>query len=225
MRKVLKKLNILLLCIAVLLIGAAPAFAESAEDYAILNLRVEIDEWQIEGMTYDVYYIADLDGVGAYSDIVSAETLKSSQVQAGDQVEAVNSLAEVINADGARDSVISQETYADGIARFTGLADGYYLVASGQILRQGDTTYTPIPFVVRIPYEVEGVVNNHLTATIKFVEEIDIPEDDVPLADVTPEPEPEPEPEAGEEGSGGGLIDMKNLDERFEEAARLIVST
>ncbi len=35
---------------------------------------------------------------------------------------------------------------------------------------------------------------------------------------------PEPEPDAGDEG-GGGMIDMKQLDERFEEAARLIVST
>ncbi|MBQ5944430.1 MAG: DNA translocase FtsK 4TM domain-containing protein [Bacteroidales bacterium] len=34
---------------------------------------------------------------------------------------------------------------------------------------------------------------------------------------------PEPDPESGEEG--GGMIDMKNLDERFEEAARLVVQT
>jgi S-DNA-T family DNA segregation ATPase FtsK/SpoIIIE len=34
---------------------------------------------------------------------------------------------------------------------------------------------------------------------------------------------PEPEPEKGEEG--GGMIDMKNLDERFEEAARMVVQT
>ena len=33
---------------------------------------------------------------------------------------------------------------------------------------------------------------------------------------------PEPAPEEGEEG-GGGMVDMKALDERFEEAARLIV--
>ena len=35
---------------------------------------------------------------------------------------------------------------------------------------------------------------------------------------------PEPAPEEGDEG-GGGMVDMKALDERFEEAARLIVST
>ena len=35
---------------------------------------------------------------------------------------------------------------------------------------------------------------------------------------------PEPDPDSGEEG-GGGMIDMKNLDERFEEAARLVVQT
>lgn len=34
---------------------------------------------------------------------------------------------------------------------------------------------------------------------------------------------PEPEPESTEEG--GGMVDMKNLDERFEEAARLIVTS
>lgn len=34
---------------------------------------------------------------------------------------------------------------------------------------------------------------------------------------------PEPEPEKGEDG--GGMIDMKNLDERFEEAARMVVQT
>lgn len=35
---------------------------------------------------------------------------------------------------------------------------------------------------------------------------------------------PEPAPEEGDEG-GGGLVDMKQLDERFEEAARLIVTS
>ena len=35
---------------------------------------------------------------------------------------------------------------------------------------------------------------------------------------------PAPEPESGEEG-GGGMVDMKNLDERFEEAARLVVTS
>ncbi|MBR1406396.1 MAG: DNA translocase FtsK [Bacteroidales bacterium] len=34
---------------------------------------------------------------------------------------------------------------------------------------------------------------------------------------------PAPEPDSGEEG--GGMIDMKNLDERFEEAARLVVTS
>jgi len=34
---------------------------------------------------------------------------------------------------------------------------------------------------------------------------------------------PEPEPESTEEG--GGMVDMKNLDERFEEAARLVVTS
>ena len=34
---------------------------------------------------------------------------------------------------------------------------------------------------------------------------------------------PAPEAESGEEG--GGMIDMKNLDERFEEAARLVVTS
>lgn len=34
---------------------------------------------------------------------------------------------------------------------------------------------------------------------------------------------PEPEPEPGEEG--GGMVDMKNIDERFEEAARLVVTS
>ncbi len=34
---------------------------------------------------------------------------------------------------------------------------------------------------------------------------------------------PEPEPESADEG--GGMVDMKNLDERFEEAARLVVSS
>ena len=34
---------------------------------------------------------------------------------------------------------------------------------------------------------------------------------------------PEPEPESGEEG--GGMVDMKDIDERFEEAARLIVTS
>ena len=34
---------------------------------------------------------------------------------------------------------------------------------------------------------------------------------------------PEPPSEEGEDGAGGGMVDMKALDERFEEAARMIV--
>ena len=36
---------------------------------------------------------------------------------------------------------------------------------------------------------------------------------------------PEPPSADGDDGSGGGMVDMKQLDERFEEAARLIVTT
>ena len=36
---------------------------------------------------------------------------------------------------------------------------------------------------------------------------------------------PEPPSAEGDDGSGGGMVDMKQLDERFEEAARLIVTT
>ena len=36
---------------------------------------------------------------------------------------------------------------------------------------------------------------------------------------------PEPAPAEGDEGGGGGMVDLRQLDERFEEAARLIVST
>ena len=36
---------------------------------------------------------------------------------------------------------------------------------------------------------------------------------------------PEPPSAEGDEGSGGGMVDMKQLDERFEEAARLIVTS
>ena len=34
---------------------------------------------------------------------------------------------------------------------------------------------------------------------------------------------PEPAPAEGDEAGGGGMVDMKALDERFEEAARMIV--
>ena len=36
---------------------------------------------------------------------------------------------------------------------------------------------------------------------------------------------PEPPSEGGDETGGGGMVDMKQLDERFEEAARLIVTS
>ena len=36
---------------------------------------------------------------------------------------------------------------------------------------------------------------------------------------------PEPPSAEGDDGSGGGMVDMKQLDERFEEAARLIVTS
>lgn len=87
--------------------------------------------------------------------------------------------ADIKSADGGSETyVIERETKTwavgttneewNGVARFEDLADGLYLITSNASAWIGGTQYTPIPFLLSIPYELDGVSNNYMTAYVKF---------------------------------------------------------
>lgn len=96
-----------------------------------------------------------LDAFGSYIN-ANAEAIRAA---AGDGVRAVQT---------GRQSIGVDNTPTDGIAQFTGLTDGLYLVTTNASVWISGTQYIPVPFLVNIPYVNGGVTNNYLTATVKF---------------------------------------------------------
>lgn len=73
----------------------------------------------------------------------------------------------------------------DGVATFTGLDDGIYLIASNHAYKINGVQYVAAPFIIQIPY-VTGTadaqtVNNYITANVKWF---------TPSAPRDPDPDP-----------------------------------
>lgn len=114
--------------------------------------------------------------------------------------EYINQHAEEIKAQAPEGDVKMEETkrtaigtnsvMTDGVAQFRGLKDGLYLVTSSSAAWISGTRYTPVPFIVNIPFVYDGVVNNYLTARIKFTTYTPLPV----VPEITPQPTGGPEP-------------------------------
>lgn len=74
--------------------------------------------------------------------------------------------ADIRTAETERKSI--GKTPRDGVAQFTDLKDGLYLISTKASVWVGGTQYVPYPLIVGIPYVYAGVSNNYLTATVKF---------------------------------------------------------
>ena len=77
--------------------------------------------------------------------------------------EAAAELAEYVNKNQL--TGITKDADTDGEVRFTGLQDGLYLVMQ---MKTPDGYYPILPFLVTIPYEENGVWNNHVDADPKM---------------------------------------------------------
>lgn len=240
MKNKLKRLSVALLSFVTVFALTVPALAVPSDNYAVLNIRYRPDNTPVNGVEYRLYKVADAkdQGDGTYTYTLTAPfapsgidvdaILKGGQLTTGDNRDLLVAFGTYINnnQETVRDHAITVKTAAanigtdqhqeDGIARFTGLEDGLYLVTSSETYTVGRTTYTPVPFLLRVPYVVDGVVNNYLTANVKFTSytpttprdpdptnptnptdpdepPVDIDEPDVPLVDLPEEPDPDVE--------------------------------
>lgn len=197
MKKILKKLSVAALCLAAVFSLAVPAMALPSESYAVLNVRYAPNGAPINStadavVEYRAYKVADAvkDGSGYTYTLTEAFQTSGIDVNAamnGGQLsdngaETYRTLlnqfgAFINNSSGAVTPAATANTRAvtisgtpeNGIAQLTGLSDGLYLVTTRAVTTIGGTQYTAVPFLVNIPYETaDGVLNNYLTATVKF---------------------------------------------------------
>lgn len=195
---IIRRWSVILLSLMTAVWLAVPALALSAEDYAVLNVRYTPNGRAVrEGVEFTAYKVAEveLQSDGSYSYTLSEPFAGSGidiSVLGGKRVnENVNAYNQLRNAFGSyiNENKTIKETAgdycwtattdtanagtedrpADGIARFTKLTDGLYLVASNVSVWYGGTRYIPTPFLINIPYVDKGVVNNYLTVTVKPV--------------------------------------------------------
>lgn len=98
------------------------------------------------------------------------------------------------------------QTSTDGVARFSKLEDGLYIIACQTQVWLNGVRYTAAPFLLNIPYVSNGIVNNYLTARVKFATytppapdpEVIIPDEPTPEnpdpdLDIDPDPIPLPD--------------------------------
>lgn len=117
------------------------------------------------------------DGVADLNDLIGGEKGANGIGREASQT-LLNTFRDYINGHSGIEPVQTSETarraigaageMRDGVAQFTGLTDGLYLIATSAATWLNGTRYTPVSFVVNIPYVFEGVENNYLTATVKF---------------------------------------------------------
>lgn len=197
MKKILKKLSVAALCLAAVFSLAVPAMALPSESYAVLNVRYAPNGTPINStadavVEYHAYRVADAvkSGDGYTYTLTEAfrdsgidvnATMNGSQLSnkdAGTYQMLLNQFGTFINnSNGAIEPDATANTRAvtisgtpeNGIAQLTGLSDGLYLVTTRAVTTINGTQYTAVPFLVNIPYETaDGVLNNYLTATVKF---------------------------------------------------------
>lgn len=248
MKKILKKLSVAALCLAAAISLAVPAMALPSGSYSVLNVRYAPNGTPVNDIEYRAFKVADAvkGDQGGYTytltpafqasgiDLNSAmnggqlsdgtsETYRTLLNQFGTFINENSGSIEPAATDTTGAKTVGQNP-ENGVAQLTGLSDGLYLVSTRAITTIGNTQYTAVPFLVNIPYEMDGVMNNYLTATAKFTtytpggggggggtdpgpgpgpgpnpttppEEVDVPDDPTPRGTVDPVPETPETPE------------------------------
>jgi LPXTG-motif cell wall-anchored protein len=114
--------------------------------------------YDYDGVAFQIYHAADTDGnlTGAFS----GYPVVIPDSGAGAWQDAAATLAAYVSGNNISPDAVG--TITNGSVRFSGLDDGIYLV-TGESSREGNYTYTPVPFLVRITGPVDSV-----TANVKY---------------------------------------------------------
>lgn len=206
MMKTIRKWSVILLSLVMVLSLVVPALAVSAKDNAVLNVCYAPDGKGINDIGVTAYKLANvaiedgsylytltpafegtgidinaiLNGARVNTDEAAYKQLRSDfGSYINENAEAIKEAAgnDVQTTQTATRSIGTNNTSTVGIAQFTGLTDGLYLVTTNASVKYGTTQYIPVPFLVNLPYADGGVVNYYLTATMKFVTETEPPEE------------------------------------------------
>lgn len=204
--KTIRKWSVILLSLVMVLSLVVPALAVSAKDNTVLNVCYAPDGNGINDIGVTAYKLADvaiedgsyhytltpafeatgidinaiLNGARANTDEAANKQLRADfGSYINENAEAIKEAAgnDVQTVQTATRSIGTKNTSTVGIAQFTGLTDGLYLVTTNASVWYGTTQYIPVPFLVNLPYVDGGVVNYYLTATMKFVTETETPEE------------------------------------------------
>lgn len=200
MLKILRNRFALLLCMVLALSLATVALAVPSDDYSVLNVRFAPNGKGVNDVEFTAYKVADVtitDGVYEYSltSPFAGSGIEINAVLNGTRVNAdesaykqlrlefgnyINDNAAAVKGSG-EDYVRTATTAAvsigpdgepeDGIAQFTNLSGGLYLIATNNSVRIGGTRFIPTPLLLNVPYEDGGVVNNYLTVNVKSTTE------------------------------------------------------
>lgn len=235
MLKTTKRMGLLMLCIILLASMAAPVSASSKGNGILnvkFAPPKEAGTVEVNGIEYTAYKIAVFDGktytlTAAFAEcgVDLDQILQGGQLADQDvdvQKSLLTSLGNYINknralieANAAEGDILTavtetrkigaQQEETDGVAQFTDLEDGLYLVTTNATIRHGSRRFTPSPFLVNMPFVYNGVTNTYVTATVKFSSKkiggddpttppttppttdepvIDIMSEDVPLGDM-----------------------------------------
>lgn len=221
MKKILKKLSVAALCLAAAISLAVPAMALPSGSYSVLNVRYAPNGTPVNDVEYRAYKVAEAvkDDQGGYAYTLTqafqasgvdlnkamnggqlsdgtSETYRTLLNQFGTFInENSGSIQPAATAVTGTKTIGANQTPENGVAQFTGLSDGLYLVSTRIVTTIGNTQYTAVPFLVNIPYEMDGVMNNYLTATAKFTTYT--PSNPNPNPNPGPGPGPNPNPGTG----------------------------
>lgn len=215
MMKTRRKWCVILLGLVMALSLAVSALPAAAIDYAVLNVRYTPESTPIENIEIKAYKLADItyvDKNGKYEYKIASAFEGSKIDLSGLEDKRVNYDSTVYNdlltkfgnyINDNTETIKKEENTVwiaktvkqtgkdnreESIAQFTALPNGLYLVTTNAAAWFGNTRYTATPFLVNIPYVDGGVMNNYLTATMKFTLY-------TPPSSTRPTPTPTPTPD------------------------------
>ncbi len=166
-----KRAFLILLCSFVLFMSCSVGmFAAPVSADCSLTLSFKVNGTPIEGATFKIYKIADLNADGS---LTVTEQFKKYPVFTNDS-DSFRNLATTLESYVLADSIpptMSGKTDADGILIFDGLSAGDYLVIGDKFVKDGETLI-PKSFIATLPQkDVNADLSFDIVANVKWESE------------------------------------------------------
>lgn len=200
MRKVIRYCSALLVCVLVAAAFAVSVCAVGETTNLDISFLVEEKTTPLPDANIYIYKLADLDpqtGDLVWYDDYADYVFDLSRALDSEQIARAAQLAEFIAGQSGLTPMHTLVTNDRGIAS-AAVESGLYLIC-GDSAKLGDKTYTPTPFLLRLPYtDSDGNPLETLYIEIKYtVEELEVSPSPTPTSEPekSPDPTTTPEPE------------------------------